>query len=780
MHTLRVVCLGAGLALAQAYAQTAGPAAGEAFYESTVRPILRANCFACHSDKNVNSGLSVESRESLLKGGNRGAVVAPGKPEESLLLQAMRHEGSVKMPPGRKLDDAKITAVEQWIKEGMAMPAAYQKAKRPGANHWAFQPMKRAPLPEVKNTAWARNAIDRFVLARLEAANLAPSPEAARATLLRRVSLDLTGLPPTRAELEGFLADKSPDAYERVVDRLLASPHYGERWARHWLDLARYADTDGYTIDAPRDMWPYRDWVIQAINQDMPFDRFVIEQMAGDLLPNATRAQIIATGFHRNTPSNYEGGIDFEQYRVEAVADRVATTGAAFLGLTLGCARCHDHKYDPVSQREYYQLFAFLNDVDEIDKEADRKDFNRPFLDIGSSEEVAKYNAWETEVKEFEDKINNYISTFVGDAEKDETLKKMRKQAGELRRKKPSVIRALVMHDRAAPRESYIHLGGDFLRKGSRVEPGVPASALLPPLQTAGARPNRLDLARWLVRPDHPLTARVTMNRTWQRYFGRGIVDTESDFGIQGDRPTHPELLDYLALEFVKSGWSRRAMHRLIVTSATYRQASNVRGDAAAADPDNKLLARQNRLRLDAEIIRDASLVASGLFTPAVGGPSVYPPLPAGANSVTQVKREWNTATGPDRYRRGLYTYFQRSAGHPGLIVFDAPDGSVSCTRRVRSNTPLQALTLLNDEAYVEFASALSARIRKEAAGDAERLKLGYEYALSRDPRPSEQDRFLRFLHARRDSSAGGAADDKVWNAAVRALLNLDEFMTRE
>lgn len=780
MRTLIFVCFGTGLAFAQAGPQTAASGAGEAFYESTVRPILRTNCFACHTDKNVNSGLSVETRESLLRGGNRGPVVVPGSPEKSLLVEVLRHTGDVKMPPGKKLDDAKIAAIEKWVSEGLQMPAAYQKAKRPGAGHWAFQAPKRAPLPAVKATDWARNSIDRFVLAKLEAANLAPSPEADRATLLRRVSLDLTGLPPTQTELNEFLTDKRPGAYERVVDRLLASPHYGERWARHWLDLARYADSDGYTIDAPRDMWPYRDWVIRSLNQDMPFDQFVIEQFAGDLLPDATQDQIIATGFHRNTPSNYEGGIDFEQYRVEAVADRVSTTGEVFLGLTLGCARCHDHKYDPITQREYYQMFAFLNNVDEIDKEADRKDFNRPFYDIGTEENKAKFIAWETEVKDLEDKINIYIGQLAGDGEKDETLKAMRKQAGALRRKKPPMIRTLVMRDRTEPRQSYIHLGGDFLRKGSTVEPGVPVAGLLPPLTIAGAKPNRLDLARWMMRPDHPLTARVTMNRMWQKYFGKGIVETENDFGTQGDKPTHPEVLDYLALEFVGSGWSQKAMHRLIVTSATYRQASNYRKDAAAVDPDNRLLARQNRLRLDAEIIRDACLTASGLLTPVVGGPSVYPPLPAGANSVTQVRREWNTATGPDRYRRGLYTYFQRSAGHPGLIVFDAPDASVSCTRRVRSNTPLQALTLLNDEAHVEFATALSARIRKAAESDVDRLRLGYVLALSRDPKPAEQERFLRFIQSRRDSVAGGAADEKVWNAVSRALLNLDEFMTRE
>lgn len=749
---------------------------GEEFYEKTVRPILRTNCFACHSDKSLSSGLSVETRESLLRGGNRGSVIDAAKPEESLLVKALRHDGDLKMPPGRKLTDDKIAAVEQWVREGAPMPAAYLKSKRPGADHWAFQAPKKATFPTVRQAEWVRSPIDRFVLAKLEAAKLGPSPEADRATLLRRVSLDLAGVPPTPKELAEFLADSRPDAYERVVDRLLASPHYGERWGRHWLDIARYADTDGYTIDAPRDIWPYRDWVIQALNSDMPFDRFVIEQFAGDLLPHATADQMIATGFHRNTPSNYEGGIDFEQYRVEAVADRVSTTGAAFLGLTLGCARCHDHKYDPVSQREFYQMFAFLNDSDEVDKEADRKYFNRPFLELGTDEQKTKYEAWQNQITQLEDEINTYISKS-GGANDDPTLKAMRKRANEVRRQKPQLLRTLVMRDLSAPRPAYIHLGGDFLRKGAPVEPGVPA--VLPALKVTGRRANRLDLAQWLVDSENPLTARVTVNRVWQKYFGRGLVDSESDFGTQGEKPSHAELLDWLAVEFVEKRWSQKALHRAIVISATYRQASATRADAGAVDPDNRLLARQTRLRLDAEIIRDSALVASGLLNPAVGGASVYPPLPPGANSVTQVQREWKVSEGAERYRRGLYTFFQRSAGHPGLIVFDAPDGSVSCTRRIRSNTPLQALTLLNDEAYVEFASALGRRLLAET-GDVARIRSGYLMVLSREPRTIEQDRMLRFVKARRDASPGGEAEEKVWTAVARALLNLDEFMTRD
>lgn len=745
------------------------------FFEKSVRPVLRANCLACHSGKLQSSGFSLESRESILKGGNRGSAFDQANPAESVLLKAVKQTGDLKMPPGRALKPEEVAAIEKWVAGGLPMPAPTVANKQAGSEHWAFKPPVKHPLPEVRNKTWTKNPIDLFILARLEKANLQSSPEADKSTLLRRVHLDITGLPPTPAEMQEFLSDKRPDAYERVVDKLLSSPHYGERWGRQWLDLARYADTDGYTIDAPRDIWKYRDWVINAVNQDMPYSEFVIEQIAGDLLPNPTTDQLIATGFHRNTPSNYEGGIDFEQYRVEAVADRVATTGGAFLGLTVGCARCHDHKFDPISQREFYQLFAFLNNVDEVDKEADRKLFNKPFLEIGTDEEKAVFAAWEKDVYEIEAAIRKREDMVSGDGESDPELKALRQKLNEHRRKRPKLERTMIVRELPEPRVSYIHLGGDFTRKGITVQPGVPA--VLPPLTVQGT-PNRLDLARWLVNGKNPLTARVFVNRVWQQYFGRGIVNTESDFGTQGDKPSHPELLDWLAIEFVDSGWSQKALHRRIVTSATYRQASLARPDAAAVDPDNHLLARQNRLRLDAEILRDSALIASGLFSGKVGGPSVYPPIPAGANNVTQVKREWPTSTGPDRYRRGLYTFFQRSAAHPALLVFDAPDASVSCTRRVRSNTPLQALISMNDEAAIEFAEAVAKRILAEPpANDDSRIRYGWLLALNRDPRTDEVERMARFLRTRRDSQ-----DDErgVWTAAARVMLNLDEFLTRQ
>jgi hypothetical protein len=729
------------------------------YFETQVRPILRANCWGCHSEANTTSGLSLQTRESILRGGNRGASV-------EIILNAARHVGDLKMPPNKKLTAEQVGTIEKWVAAGMPVPENLAKSKRPGSQHWAFQPLVRAALPVVANKSWPRNPIDSFILARMEANQLEPSPEASRATLLRRASLDLTGLPPTMAELNRFLADPSPDAYEKEVDRLLASPHYGEKWGRNWLDIARYADSDGYTIDAPRDIWMYRDWVIEAVNRDMPFNQFVVEQIAGDLLPKPTTSQLIATGFHRNTTSNYEGGIDFEQYRVEAVADRVATTGAAFLGLTLGCARCHDHKYDPVSQREYYQLFAFFNNVDEVDKEAERKFFNKPFLEIGSEAEKAEFAAWQAKIINAEERMRKRLETLSGDQSKDEILLAVEKELRDLRAAKPKLPRTMIMRDLPTPRPAYIHLGGDFMRKGAPVEPGV--LSILPPLRP-GVTLNRLALAEWLVDPKHPLTPRVTVNRIWQAYFGRGIVDSESDFGTQGDKPTHPELLDWLGLEFMQKGWSQKALHRLIVTSATYRQSSTATG----ADPENRFFSRQNRLRLDAEIIRDASLVVSGLFAPKVGGQSVYPPQPAGVYQVTQVRREWKTSTGEDRYRRGMYTFFQRSAPHPSLIVFDAPDSSVACTRRNRSNTPLQALTQLNDETTTEFSEALAKRMIAGGASDAARLAAGYQIALSRAPRPEEMQRMQRFIGVQRDSQ------QDPWLAVARVLLNLDEFLTR-
>jgi hypothetical protein len=736
-------------------------------------------------------------------------------------LRALEQNGALKMPPGRKLPAEQIAALRRWIERGAEWPASATLSKKPGgADHWAFQPIQHQDPPPVKAASWPRNPIDRFILARLEKEGLRPSPEASKGILLRRVTLDLTGLLPTPEELRNFLADPRPDAYEHVVDRLLASPHYGERWGRHWLDVARYADSDGYTLDAPRQIWKYRDWVIDALNRDLPFDQFVIQQIAGDLLPNPTVDQLIATGFHRNTPSNAEGGIDFEEYRVEAVVDRVATTGAAFLGLTLGCARCHDHKFDPISQREFYQLFAFLNNVDEIASEAERFDFNRPKLEVPSPEEKARLKAFQSQWLAMSRELAAYVRELSAkprrpgdpDLSKDPGLVERVNNLRELRKREPRLTTTLIMRELPQPRETHILLGGDFTRKGAVVRPAVPA--VLPQLPPGAI--TRLDLARWLMDARNPLTSRVTVNRMWQAYFGKGIVETENDFGLQGARPTHPELLDWLATEFMHAGWSQKAVHRLIVTSATYRQASRMRPDIEEKDPYNRLLARQNRLRLDAEIIRDAALTASGLLVDTIGGPSVFPPIPDGALSVTQVKQDWPTADGPDRYRRGMYTFFRRSALYPQLAAFDAPDATSACTRRVRSNTPLQALTTLNDLAFTEFAKGLAARVIKDSpADDTKRLEYAFLLTMARHPLPEERDRLLRYLARRIDeykTSPSLASEliynggkfkpdgspenppprllasrlpkdlplEAAWTGVARVLLNLDDFLTRE
>jgi len=687
--------------------------------------LVRQNCFVCHSTAKATSGLVLETREGLLAGGNRG----PGK-----VAAALRHEGDVKMPPGRKLPPADIAAIEKWLAEG----SPYPEAKAPAASgpvHWAFRKPVRVSPPSVRLRSWGRNPIDRFILARLEREGLTPSPEADRATLLRRISLDVTGLPPTVEEMD------RREPYERILDRLLASPHFGERWGRHWLDQARYADSDGGSRDEPRQIWKYRDWVIAAINAGMPFDQFLTEQIAGDLLPAATPDQIVATGFLRNHQIQIEAGTDREQYRVESVFDRVDTVGTVFLGISVGCARCHDHKFDPVTQRNYYELFAHFNNCDEWDNSkppyAAGKNLDvvqGPILDLGNG------------------------------------------------------VKSMVFRELAKPRETYVMLGGDFLRKGVPVQPGAPAGLH----KVDRPQRNRLDLARWLTDPANPLTARVAVNRVWQQYFGRGLVETDNDFGTQGSAPSHPELLDWLAVELVENNWDVRRIHRLILESAAYRQASRRRADADAVDPDNRLLARQSRLRLESEIVRDSSLAASGLLSRKVGGPGVFPPQPANAMAASQLKKEWKTSTGEDRYRRGIYTFYFRVTPHPALTVFDQPNATQACTRRNRSNTPLQALTLLNDQAYHEFAQALGARLLREApADDADRIDLGFRLTVGRRPEPKERERMLRLVRLERDEfqsrpeEAGklaGRPDAELatWTSIARVLLNTDEFITRE
>ena len=824
-------------------------------YTRDIKPIFTKHCVECHSADKHRSGLRLDAGQLILKGGNSGAVVIAGKAAASKLVQAISWSaGAPKMPSGgSKISESEIAAIRAWIDQGAKFPADEKIPRSAKLDHWSFQPVNRPDPPAVKNPAWCRNAIDRFVLARLEHEGIGPSPEADRVTLIRRLYLDLLGLPPSPEEIDAFLADSRPDAYDRLVEHLLASPHYGERFGRDWLDIARYADSNGYSIDAARSIWPYRDWVIRAFNGDMPFDRFAIEQLAGDLLPNATMDDKVATGFHRNTPINQEGGIDLEQFRVDSIIDRLNTTGAAFLGLTVGCAQCHDHKFDPLTQREYYQLFAFLNNDDEPTLElgnardvalkkkihGERSRLEKQFKRLDKINEAA-IDAWQGKLTpdmraRLPREIDHYLSIAVNGRDERQVdtllayvrnLDKTRHAVGglmqplpfaglahlhllqvrngmearlaDLRAREPNIPTTLVLKNRSTPRETHIHLGGDFTRKGVVVTPDTPAwLPVVPVSATLDSRwPTRLDFAQWLVNPANPLTPRVTVNRIWQRHFGLGLVETENDFGLQGTPPSHPELLDWLASEFVRGGWSMKEMHRLMVKSATYRQASKARPELALSDPRNRLLARMPRLRLDAEIVRDVGLAASGLLSRKIGGPSVFPPQPDGVFRFTQVPRTWKANVGPDRYRRGIYTFFWRSAPHPAMAAFDEPDGVNTCTRRNRSNTPLQALTLLNDEAFVEMAQGLASRVlREKHATDAERLERAFRLCLGRTGRANELERLAQLLTVQRQrlteqetaklAPAQFAAgldrrEFAAWETVARVLMNLDEFITRE
>lgn len=797
-------------------------------FNRDIRPILSDKCFQCHGpdEKTLEGDLRLDVRTSAV-----GAkALVPGSPELSeALARILSDDPDEVMPPPKTkkvVTSAEAETLRRWIAEG----AEYK-------GHWAFEPVT-APEPPAD-----KNPIDHFVHSELASRDITPSPEADPATLIRRLSLDLTGLLPAPDRVASFLAayGKDPDtAVAALADELLASPHYGERWGRHWLDQARYADSNGYSIDGDREMWPYRDWVIRAINEDMPFDRFTIEQLAGDLLPNATKSQLVASGFHRNTLINQEGGTDPEQFRNEEVVDRVNTTGAVWLGLTLGCAQCHTHKYDPITHREYFELFAFFNHGTDINNTGATVEVSDGEMFLRDPDPVkvkaiaeakaalAKVNAttakrqaeWEKaevakaapDTKEAplllalrvapDKRTNNQKKLLTAefnkvDTEKTAATNVLTETLSALGLGAP--VNMMVMRDLPQPRETFIHLRGSFLdhdRKTGPLSPGVPAA--LPPLPesaTAKERADRLDLARWLVRPDHPLTPRVTVNRVWMRYFGKGIVATENDFGMQSAFPTHPELLDWLAHDFVANGWSMKRLHKLIVTSATYRQSSHARPDLEETDPLNHLLARQNRIRVESEIVRDAALSASGQLHPKVGGPGVKPPQPEGVYAFTQNKKSWTAATGPDRYRRGLYIHFYRSAPYPLLTTFDSPDFQSVCTGRVRSNTPLQSLTLANDESLFELAQGLGARLMREVEGDdAARIRHAFLLCYSRPPAEAELNAVASFRETqvtsfRNDPAAAAEvapkgskdpAEAASWTTVARALMNTDEFITRE
>ncbi|MEO2048607.1 MAG: PSD1 and planctomycete cytochrome C domain-containing protein [Pirellulales bacterium] len=776
-------------------------------YNRDIRPLLANHCFACHGPdrEERQADLRLDTATGALANREGQQAIVPGNPDTSrVLMRIAATDPTERMPPeesGPKLTSEQIALIRKWIEQG----APYQR-------HWSFQPVVRPKLPTQTQPLWSKHPIDRLVMRRLVAADIQPAAEASRTTLIRRLSLDLTGLPPTLEEIDQFVTDPSPQAYEQLVDRLLASKHFGERWARHWLDQARYADTHGYTIDSERSMWPYRDWVIDAINADMPFDQFTIEQLAGDLLPAATQEQLVATGFHRNTLINQEGGSDKEQFRNEAVVDRVNTTGAVWLGLTVGCAQCHHHKFDPISQKEYYQLFAFFNSDQDANSTA-------PIMRITTRTQQTHLDQLKAQIEETKDQISN-------GKQKANNLKQLQDEKKLFVERLPSTM---VLRSLDQPRATHVLIRGSFLRPGQLVESDTPAA--LPLLKPTSEHATRLDLAQWLVRRDNPLTARVTVNRLWMHYFGRGLVEPENDFGTQGSLPTHPQLLDWLALELMDSQWSLKHVHRLIVTSATYRQSSQIRPELTTVDPRNALLARQTRLRVDAEIVRDLGLKASGLLENKIGGPSVRPPQADGVYDFTQRQATWKTSEGADRYRRGMYTLFMRSAPYPLLTTFDTPRFNVTCTRRARSNTPLQALTMANDPTMLEMARALADRLLLlPNLDDQDRLRYAVRLCLARQPEPVELDRLLQYVNQERatwtrstanasqlirsetntnqavgsatqTASSGNVQGDNgqrtqesdqhtpetvdiveqaTWTMLARVLLNLDEFITRE
>jgi hypothetical protein len=748
-------------------------------FNRDVRPILSENCFACHGfdPKHREADLRLDTFDGATqdRDGSRGIV--PGDLSKSDAWQRIISEDKDELMPPPKSHKPPLTArqreiLKTWIEQG----AKYER-------HWSFEPPKRVSLHPP-----TAHPIDYFIEKKLEENSLKSSPQADATTLIRRVSLDLTGLPPTPSEMDAFIQAAAKDAdaaYRDLVGRLLKSPHYGERWGRWWLDQARYADSNGYSIDAPRQIWKFRDWVIDALNADMPFDQFTIEQLAGDLLPNATEAQKIATGFHRNTQINQEGGIDKEQFRIDSVFDRVATTGTVWLGLSIGCAQCHDHKFDPIEQKEYYRLFAFLNNQDEptmkvSDPSVDVAGMTAEFKEVDAKlqalvkERYSEITEWEKEmspdfrkklmpgIRKAADKpvnkrtLADNVTLFTNIVNPSDPLRILSDRHKELDTLLNQGTTTMVMKELPKPRKTTVFIKGDFTRPADEVTPGTPK--VLHTFETTSQQPNRLDLAKWIVSPQNPLTARVIVNRVWQQYFGRGIVETENDLGMQGTVPSHPELLDWLAIEFMAKNWSLKDLHRTIVTSHTYRQTSANRPDLREKDPANYLLARQTRLRLDAEVVRDVALTASGLLSPKLGGPPVYPPIPDGVMGQGQVKRVWATSKGADKYRRGLYTFIYRASPPPSLTVFDAPEGFSTCTRRIRSNTPLQALTLMNDSGFFEFATALEKIIAKDG------LETAFKRCTSRTPKPDELA-VLKKL-------------DPL-NAA-RTLLNLDETVTRE
>jgi hypothetical protein len=749
-------------------------------FNRDIRPILSDRCFQCHGpDKRQRkAGLRLDIREeavSILKSGE--IAIVPGRPDLSLLVHRIETgDLDERMPPPdskKALSRSEQELLRRWIEEG----AAYEA-------HWSFLAPVRPTLPIAKEMNWVRNPIDTFILARLEKEDLSPRREPDRAMLLRRATLVLTGLPTTMFEMEFFLEDPTGDAFERAVDRLLESDRFGEHLASSWLDAARYSDTNGYNNDTPRYNWRYRDWVIQAFNRNLSYDRFLTEQLAGDLLETPTLDQLIATGFNRNHNVTSEGGIIDEEYRLEYVADRVQTTATVFMAMTLRCARCHDHKFDPISQKEYYEFFAFFNQVPETGYHKEHVGNPNPVISAPTETQERHLALLKSVLNE----------------ESDESKRSM--LVAQVEAFEESIPTAMIMTEMVEPRETFVLMRGDYSKPTEQVQPNVPSS--FPPLSPSAAR-NRLGLAAWLTEPSHPLTARVAVNRLWYLVFGRGLVTSLEDFGSQGDWPSHPLLLDWLATELVRLDWDQKALLRLMVTSATFRQHSGLNETLQQKDPQNTLLSRGPRYRLAAEVIRDSALLIGGLLQERIGGASVRPYQPPGLWTEVIVADDSYSGgkyvqdSGADLFRRSVYTWWKRTCPPPGLNTFDAPDREFCSVQRARTNTPLQALVLLNDPTYVEAARGLASRILiMNLVSDDHRGQEMFRVATGRQPTlvenqvllrsfSSELERFQKTPDAAKallgigESTVGKTLPiDQLaaWTVVASMVLNLDEVIT--
>ena len=741
-----------------------GPGKDAVSYNFQVRPILSDKCFTCHGpDANKRqAGLRLDIREEAYKAlqdNPRAHAIVPGNPGLSeLYLRVSSTDTAIRMPPPASnlpaLTEAETEIIRKWIRQG----AVYEK-------HWAFTPPSKFPLPEVKNKTWPRNEIDFFILRRMEDKGLSPNEEADKERLLKRWALDITGLPPTPGQTDSFLNDPSPDAAEKMVDRLLGQPAYGERMAIPWMDIARYADSHGYQDDNYRSQWPWRDWVIHAFNNNLPYDQFVTWQLAGDLLPNATKEQLLATAFNRNHKITEEGGVIDEEYRVEYVVDRTNTLGRAFMGVTVECAKCHDHKYDPIRQKDFYQLTAFFNNIKEKGLEST----------VGGPETYAK------------------------NPRMDITKEDLQGLLSFINKQDTNALQVSIMKDLDTPRQAYILTRGNYDQHGQEVSPGTPNSIL--PFPDAYPR-NRLGLAQWLFNEKNPLTARVFVNRVWQEFFGRGIVKSAADFGMQGDLPTHPELLDWLAVDFREHGWDVKRLVKQLVLSATYRQSAAITTEKQKADPENIWLSRAPRLRMNAEEVRDMVLASSGLLNKKIGGPSVKPYQPAGlwemATSGRGILASYKQDHGDALYRRGLYTFIKRTVPPPSMMIFDASNRDQCEVKRARTNTPLQALILLNDPTVLEATLVLADTMIKGGGSPEDMIRNSFRRIICRMPDQKEMAILLDYRkrqvgyfqsNAAAAQATIKAGEYKLNNTAVieiaammrviQVIYNMDEAITK-